>query len=41
MYAERLQPINISGLNHPLFPTLLPFLDALQRSPALWRAEAL
>jgi len=41
MYAERLQPINISGLNHALFPAPLPVLDALQRASAGVRAEAL
>jgi len=31
----------MSGLNARFFPTPFPFLNALQRTPAGWRAEAL
>jgi hypothetical protein len=41
MYANALGRINISGLKARLFPALLSFSDALQRAPALWRAEML
>ncbi len=41
MYANALWQINISGLKARLFPALLSFSDALQRAPALCRAEML
>jgi hypothetical protein len=41
MYARVNSVINMPGLNRGLFPVPLSFSDALQRAPALARAEAL